>query len=442
MELWEFSFKATPAMVPEVTLIVYYLQVIGEVVYDFVTLNIDNQLPNNVRLLSYFNRLFIPKIILQLQIFISKTLVRPKKEVQLTIESKQDSTVYLLGVDQSVLFMKTGFDIDEEMLYNEMMNRNVGMKNEVYEITGSENRYKEFSNTNIFLLTNANNKIKESECAFSRMFATEVDNNQNPEIGEEEFCFDCDAEEVELVDDNRPKIRTDFPETWIFENITMDQNKMTITRKTPETITSWIITGFTLHPMHGIGISKPRKLKVFQPFFIELHLPYSIKVNEILKIPVSIVNNLRSDQNVFVNFFNEKNEFKFMTMNKDRNGICSFNEVQQVVHTNNIKIAKGTKYGINFYIKPQVAGQLKIKITALAGGESDGIEKRINVEHEGSTKYINKPFFVNLKEKPIFEQNYNIQRSKGIFVPNSLKMEASALGDLMGPTLSNLGKLL
>jgi len=45
---YTLKFQATPWMMPKASVIVYYMHVTGELVYDRVELNFNNQLPNYV----------------------------------------------------------------------------------------------------------------------------------------------------------------------------------------------------------------------------------------------------------------------------------------------------------------------------------------------------------------------------------------------------------
>ena len=60
--------------------------------------------------------------------------------------------------------------------------------------------------------------------------------------------------------------------------------------KVPDTITSWIASAFALSNSSGLGISKPTSLKVFQPFFVSLTLPYSVIRGEDVSITVTVFN--------------------------------------------------------------------------------------------------------------------------------------------------------
>jgi len=57
-----------------------------------------------------------------------------------------------------------------------------------------------------------------------------------------------------------------------------DSGEFTLTKKIPDTITSWVVTGFSLSPNKGLALTEnPSKIRVFQPFFVSTNLPYSVK---------------------------------------------------------------------------------------------------------------------------------------------------------------------
>lgn len=66
-------------------------------------------------------------------------------------------------------------------------------------------------------------------------------------------------------------VRKVFPETWIGDN-----GEFMLDTIVPDTITSFIVSGCAIHPLHGISIAVPRKITVFKEFFTKLFVPYSI----------------------------------------------------------------------------------------------------------------------------------------------------------------------
>ena len=60
----------------------------------------------------------------------------------------------------------------------------------------------------------------------------------------------------------------------------------------PDTITSWIADGFALSTENSISVSMPASLRVFQPFFVSLTLPYSVIRGEKLEVRATVFNYL------------------------------------------------------------------------------------------------------------------------------------------------------
>lgn len=61
-----------------------------------------------------------------------------------------------------------------------------------------------------------------------------------------------------------------------------DSREFVLTRKIPDTITSWVVTGFSLSPNKGLALTENQsKIRVFQPFFVSTNLPYSVKRGKI-----------------------------------------------------------------------------------------------------------------------------------------------------------------
>uniref|UniRef100_A0A8C2KKZ0 Uncharacterized protein n=1 Tax=Cyprinus carpio TaxID=7962 RepID=A0A8C2KKZ0_CYPCA len=87
-------------------------------------------------------------------------------------------------------------------------------------------------------------------------------------------------------------IRTFFPETWIWELVEMgDSGSAQVAVTVPDTITSWETEAFCLSSK-GLGLAPPAQLTVFQPFFLELSLPYSIIRGEIFELKATVFNYL------------------------------------------------------------------------------------------------------------------------------------------------------
>lgn len=86
----------------------------------------------------------------------------------------------------------------------------------------------------------------------------------------------------------------------------------------PDTITSWVLTGFSLDPITGLGLTRqPKTLQVFKPFFVSIDLPYSIIRGEAFALPIVVFNYMEKNLDAEVTLHNEENEFEFIEMNNE-----------------------------------------------------------------------------------------------------------------------------
>ena len=60
----------------------------------------------------------------------------------------------------------------------------------------------------------------------------------------------------------------------------------------PDTITNWIGGGYCLSQEHGLGVANQFNMKVFQPFFVSMSLPYSVIRGEDIPLKLTIFNYL------------------------------------------------------------------------------------------------------------------------------------------------------
>lgn len=58
----------------------------------------------------------------------------------------------------------------------------------------------------------------------------------------------------------------------------------------PHTITTWVGRALCVSESYGFGMTTAVDIEAFQPFFIEVHLPYSVKRTEKLQLKISVFN--------------------------------------------------------------------------------------------------------------------------------------------------------
>lgn len=110
--------------------------------------------------------------------------------------------------------------------------------------------------------------------------------------------------------------RTDFHEFWLWENITLPKTGVFKLRtSTPDSITSWYITGFSIDPVRGFGIIKtPLIITTSLPFYIVESLPYSIRRGEAVVLQFTLFNTLGSDCHTSVTLIKNKDQFDFVAV--------------------------------------------------------------------------------------------------------------------------------
>jgi hypothetical protein len=67
---------------------------------------------------------------------------------------------------------------------------------------------------------------------------------------------------------------------------------MVISETIPDTITEWMGNTVCTNENTGLGVSEISKITTFQPFFINVKLPYSVIRGEILNVDVMVFNYL------------------------------------------------------------------------------------------------------------------------------------------------------
>jgi CD109 antigen len=400
-----------------------------------------------------------------LEIALSSDSAQPRDEARFTLKSKPDSTVYLLAVDRSVNLLKSGNNIDKKSVFDDLKAYNAYKNYSKLEIIGAntdDNRYIDVGNSNAFILTNAYDGYVSchNERAGSE---TELVANNDDDIDLDETL---DDEEFES------KTRTEFPETWIFEKVEVNNKGFgSLEKFIPDTMTTWDISGFALSEQFGLGIAEPQQLVVKQKFFLTVHLPYSIRVGEILKVEVTVFNYFTKTSaplNVDVTLYsesdsNDEEEEEIVPDEEENfNTECEFDFYQAINLTNHceysrlesetreksstkrIRSVKNSGTGTFFYIKATKAGDRKLKVRAQVVGSKktfDEVVKTLKVEHEGRTEYRNKPFLVDLRLKERDSIHFEIFVDEDA-VKNSIKIETLVMGDLIGPALDSTENLM
>lgn len=355
------------------------------------------------------------------------------------MKSKPNSSVFLLAVGRGDNVVANNENhIDSQNIYQAMKPHSVFKSPEAAEDVASG--FIKYWSTNGFMITNFA-KGKES-CAIG-----------NCSAGEEKMSDD----KLGVSEDIPPKTFQPFRETWIFDEIKTDRSGVgKLTKTLPDTAAIWDISAFALSKDYGFGLALPVKLTSVQEFLVDVHLPHSIRVGEILRVDVSIFNFLKGQRRAsgidvvlfrykdLVRAYDEVASFEFYDVN-ERGAFTPSKENKFGMIVKCLTIPKQSETATHFYIKALKHGTITIRVRAEITSKRnffDEVLKKLKVEPEGISQTKNQALLIDLRENHTntyeFENNDYLTDSD----KSSLKVEASLFGDLIGPALLNTDKLM
>ncbi|CAI4223765.1 unnamed protein product [Auanema sp. JU1783] len=237
------------------------------------------------------------------------------------------------------------------------------------------------------------------------------------------------------------RVRSEFPETWIWvDEKANDNGEATYRATAPDTITSWVASAFAISEDTGLGVApSTAKLRVFRPFFIRLDLPYSVKRGEKFALRVLVFNYLEQEQDVTVTLKHDDNS-GFGFMNKDgsiNKGVGKAGYNQRLVSVPGGGVSKA----VYFPIVPNEIGMVQLMVTAQASLAGDAVEMPLRVEPEGYRVDRNVPVVVDLSNVSDWTKSVELVWPEDV-VDGSKKARVDVIGDIMGPVLTNIDKLV
>ncbi|CAM1154108.1 Uncharacterised protein r2_g4230 [Pycnogonum litorale] len=197
-----FRIPLSSQMTPLVRIVVYFVRDDGEVVADGLSLEVDEIFQNKVSLSA------------------GPSLVRPGENVRVSVATTPNSMVGLMGIDQSVLLLKTGNDISKSDVIKSMESFDIGKKSvsedPIFQLPvrqgrslfypGSLSSSSVFKDAGVFVLTNGILSTFDPRIYY-RMQAINSEVVNTNEIN-------TDGSEDDI------RIRENFPESWLWLNTT------------------------------------------------------------------------------------------------------------------------------------------------------------------------------------------------------------------------------
>lgn len=147
-------------MVPEAKLLVFYITASGEIISDTVGLEFGDELRNFVRQVFHETSHKLTMFV-QVDLKVAKQ-AEPGDVLTISVKSQPKSYVGLLGVDQSVLLLKTGNDIEKAAVADELrLYSSIDRYNDEWLDNEYYSYYTDFWLANILVMTNAKPEYRE-----------------------------------------------------------------------------------------------------------------------------------------------------------------------------------------------------------------------------------------------------------------------------------------
>ncbi|XP_031439317.1 alpha-2-macroglobulin-like isoform X2 [Clupea harengus] len=235
-------------------------------------------------------------------------------------------------------------------------------------------------------------------------------------------------------------IRTFFPETWIWELAEVGESgEAQVPFTVPDTITTWETEAFCLSPQ-GFGLAPPVQLTVFQPFFLELSLPYSIIRGETFELKATVFNYL--PKCIMVTATPAPSSDFTLTPSSD-------GQYSSCLCANGRKTFKWT-------LVPSVLGVMNVTVSAATEQSQTGCGNEVvTVPERGRIDTVTRPLLVKAEGVEKTESYSWLLCPKGgaltdemdlklpaAVVKGSARASVSVLGDVLGRALKNIGSLL
>ncbi|KAI4815106.1 hypothetical protein KUCAC02_005269 [Chaenocephalus aceratus] len=439
----QVSFKLTvsPDMAPDIQVIIYAILPSETVIANSADFSIE--------------KCFSHKVSLEF----SPSSAVPGEQTTLQVKALPDSLCGVSAVDQSVLIKEPGETLDADKIFNLLpvkkashVPHNVKDRVECLlvrprryaipyrERTQGDDAHTVFQNVGMKMATNL--VIRVPTCLkyrgreFHQGHGMHRRYNSAPGImrmmstPSVQHSFDSPIETV----------RTFFPETWIWELIEVGKSgTKDVSVTVPDTITTWETEAFCLSSQ-GFGLAPRKEITVFQPFFLELSLPYSIIRGEHFELKATVFNYLTSCIMVTV-APTPSLDYTLTPLSGDQYTSC---------------LCGGERKTLSWTMAPSALGVMNVSVTAEAvdsqascdneivsvpeRGRIDVVKRSLIVKAEGTemSKTYN---WLLCPEGEALTEEIEIQLPENVIV-GSARASLSVLGDILGRALNNLDGLL
>ncbi len=351
----DIELIATQLMAPSSRILVYQILPNDEIAADYLLFSVDGSYPHEV------------------QVSFSSDEVRPGDSVDINLQTQGEARVGLAAVDKSVFILAEN-RLNLQQVFNELERLYLEPQVELHDQDFYGDIYtrgarETFEDAGAIVLTNKDaptGESHESPVVFEAMA------NEAVAMAVEEAATAAPMPDPAPQADGAPeglaevqRVRQFFPETWIWQDVeTGADGTAALPVEAPDSITTWMLRAVGLSKEHGLGIGESQ-LRVFQPFFLTVDLPFSAIRGEELPVKVALFNYLDTQQEMFVEI--EEGDWFDLLDQRSKSVTIRANDIG----------------GVEFKIRPTGLGKGPVKITARSTEAADAVIKELLVEPEG-----------------------------------------------------------
>ncbi|NP_571317.1 complement C3a.1 precursor [Danio rerio] len=219
----------------------------------------------------------------------------------------------------------------------------------------------------------------------------EMKKRKNIKTEEEEMILARSDDDDDYYTDSEEIVsRTQFPESWLWEEIDLCDNcpasAMEKAMYLKDSITTWQVLAVSMSPTLGICVAEPEEIVVFKSLFIDLKMPYSAVRGEQLEIKAIIHNYTPDKRKVRVEFMESAD-------------VCSLASKKGKYRTT-VTIPKESSLSVPYVIIPMTLGNhmIEVKAAAYDAVYTDGVRKGLKVVSEGVLFPLQRP---NVELNPV-----------------------------------------
>uniref|UniRef100_A0A8C9GRN1 Alpha-2-macroglobulin n=1 Tax=Piliocolobus tephrosceles TaxID=591936 RepID=A0A8C9GRN1_9PRIM len=229
-------------------------------------------------------------------------------------------------------------------------------------------------------------------------------------------------------------VRKYFPETWIWDLVVVNSSGVKdLVMQVPDTITEWKASAFCLSGTTGFGLSPVVSLQAFQPFFLELTLPYSVVRGEAFTLKATVFNYLSICIRVIVQL-EVSSAFLAVPTEKNEESHC---------------VCRNGRKTVSWTVTPKSLGKVNFTATAEAVHSQEVCDNKLtDIPPLVQKDTVVKPLLVEVCEFTLCEsQNTGVPEKVSLNVPSNVvegspRATYSVLGDILGSVVQNLQNLL